>query len=351
MLKGFKEDKKHVLSPVLITVGILISWVAGLLIGVGINNVITRYISYDTEIQYGLLIMAFVLGSAMLGVPIAFWGTRAISNVILNINDTISRVADGDFSARLNPITNNPEINSTVRAFNDMVSQLGAVVVLKNDFIAGFSHEFKTPIVSVKGYAELLEESPNLNAEQREYLRIIKEEAHRLSTLSENVLKLAKLESQSEVENTVFNLSGQLEDCILILDSECKKKNIEIESDFDEVILENDHDLLKEVWINLLNNAVKFTGEGGKIFISVKEVGANAVVTIKDDGVGMSDDVKGKIFEKFYQVDNTHSRQGIGLGLTIVKSILKLTNGNIICNSEPNKGTEMIVSFKKYSEN
>ena len=352
MKKASSKSKRYILSPVFLTVGILVSWVIGIVIGIGINNVIMDYIKYDTEVQYILLLLAFVLASAMLAVPIAFLITKAGTDIIRNVNDTINKVADGDFSARLNPITQNPQINSTVQAFNEMVSQLGAVVVLKNDFIAGFSHEFKTPIVSVKGYAELLEDSPNLNAEQKEYVKIIKKEAQRLSVLSENVMKLAKLESQSEIENTVFSLNGQLEDCILLLDSAFRQRNIEIETEFEEVILENDHDLLKEVWINLLNNAVKFTNDGGRIFISVKQTETSAVVTVKDDGIGMSAETKAKIFEKFYQADNSHvyTQQGIGLGLSIVARILKMTNGKIECNSALGNGTEMTVSFEKYQK-
>ena len=344
-IKKLKFDKrKYIFSPITLTLGVLISWVIGIVVGITINYIIERYVPFDTEIQYVLLIMAFVLGSACVGFPIALLITRKSMNVLDNLNETINKIAECDFNTSLPPISQNEQISMVVNNFNRMIKQLASVSILKNDFISGFSHEFKTPIVSVKGYAELLKDNDNLTQEQKEYVKIIIEESERLSKLSEKTMLLAKLDSQSIVEQQEeFSLSGQIEDCILLLDNSLKEKNIEIESSLEDVNIVSSQDLLKEVWINLLVNSIKYTTSGGKITVSLKVKHNNAVIEIKDNGIGMTDEVKKHIFDKFFQVDNSHSQKGIGLGLSIVLRILELLNGNINCESELNQGTTMTV--------
>lgn len=344
-IKKLKFDKrKYIFSPITLTLGVLISWVIGIVVGITINYIIERYVPFDTEIQYVLLIMAFVIGSACVGFPIALLITRKSMNVLDNLNETINKIAECDFNTSLPPISQNEQISMVVNNFNRMIKQLSSVSILKNDFISGFSHEFKTPIVSVKGYAELLKDNDNLTQEQKEYVKIIIEESERLSKLSEKTMLLAKLDSQSIVEQQEeFSLSGQIEDCILLLDNSLKEKNIEIESCLEDVNIVSSQDLLKEVWINLLVNAIKYTTSGGKITVSLNVKHNNAVIEIKDNGIGMTDEVKKHIFDKFFQVDNSHSQKGIGLGLSIVLRILELLNGNINCESQLNQGTIMTV--------
>ncbi len=344
-IKKIKFDKrKYIFSPITLTLGILISWVIGIVVGITINYVIERYVPFDTEIQYVLLIMAFVLGSGCVGFPIALLITRKSMNVLDNLNETINKIAECDFNTSLPPISQNEQISMVVNNFNRMIKQLSSVSILKNDFISGFSHEFKTPIVSVKGYAELLKDNDNLTDEQKEYVKIIIEESERLSKLSEKTMLLAKLDSQAIIEDKKeFSLNGQIEDCILLLDNKLKEKNIEIESDLQNVNIVSSSDLLKEVWINLLNNSIKYTNDGGRIDVSLKVKHNNAVIVIKDNGIGMTEEVKKHIFDKFFQVDNSHSQKGIGLGLSIVSRILELLEGNINCESALNEGTTMTV--------
>ncbi len=344
-IKKLKFNKrKYIFSPITLTLGILIAWVIGIVFGISINYVIERYVPFDTEIQYGLLILAFVVGSACVGIPIAILITNKSVKVLDSLNETIDKIADCDFNTSLPPISSNEQISMVVNNFNRMIKQLSSVSILKNDFISGFSHEFKTPIVSVKGYAELLRDNENLTDEQKEYVKIIIEESERLSKLSEKTMLLAKLDSQAIIEDKKeFSLDGQIEDCILLFDNKLKEKNIEIETNIDMVEIKSSQDLLKEVWINLLNNSIKYTGDGGKIEVSLKEKHGNAVVTIKDNGIGMTEEVKKHIFDKFFQVDNSHSQKGIGLGLSIVSRILELLNGSINCESVLNEGTIMTV--------
>ena len=338
------KRRKYIFSPITLTLGILISWVVGIVVGITMNYIIERYVPFNTQIQYGLLVLAFVLGSACLGFPIALLITSKSAKIIDNLNETINKIAECDFNTSLPPISQNEQISMVVNNFNRMIKQLSSVSILKNDFISGFSHEFKTPIVSVKGYAELLKDNDNLTDEQKEYVKIIIEESERLSKLSEKTMLLAKLDSQSLIEDKKeFSLNGQIEDCILLLDNSLKEKNIELESDLINVNITSSPDLLKEVWINLLNNSIKYTNEGGKISVALKVKNGNAVVVVKDNGIGMTEEVKKHVFDKFFQVDNSHSQKGIGLGLSIVSRILELVNGAINCESVLNEGTTMTV--------
>lgn len=339
---------KKLLSPIKFIIFILIVWVIGIVLGVGINLIIMKFINFDTNIQYVFLVLAFILASAIIAMPIMFLITRSLTKITNYVNENIDRVANGDYTVKLNHITKNPHINNSIDNFNKMIKQLNSVSILKNDFISGFSHEFKTPIVSIKGYAELLLDANNLDKEQKEYLKIIVDESHRLSKLSENVMMLASLDSQSIITNKkAFSLNGQIENCVLLLDGKLKAKNIDLTLDLDEAIIESDPDLVKEIWINLLYNSIKYVNYNGKIAISLKTNDDSVVVKIIDDGVGMTEETKKHIFDKFYQGDKSHYSKGIGLGLTIVSRILEIIGGKIECESQLNLGTTMTVVLNR----
>lgn len=348
MIKKTKKTKssRYIFSPITLTLGILIAWVIGILCGIGIQYALNAIGPFDTEVQYSLMILAFVLGSALIGFPIALLITRKGVEILDNVNETINKIAVCDFNTSLPPISKNEQISKAVENFNNMIKQLSSVSILKNDFISGFSHEFKTPIVSVKGFAELLSDADNLTAEQKEYVKIIIEESNRLSKLAENSMALAKLDSQTIIEKKQeFSLKDQIEDCVLLLDESFKEKSVDVEMNLEDVSVSTSPDLVKEIWINLLTNAIKYTNDSGKISISLQKQNDMAVVKIKDNGIGMDEEVKKHIFDKFFQVDNSHSQKGIGLGLSIVSRILELINGSIDCESELNKGTTMTVKI------
>ncbi len=347
-MKKIKIKKpQYILSPWRLTMGVLITWVAGIILGIEINSIITKYIKYATSVQYGFLIGSFILASFLIALPITYLVTYNVMKLINTINKKINQIAEGDYTTRLEPITKSPQINTVVNNFNKMVEQLDSVTVLKNDFISGFSHEFKTPIVLLKGYAELLLESKNLTEEEKEYASIIVAESERLSKLSENTLKLAKLDSQSVMlDVSEFSLDGQIEDCILLLDSALKEKNIEVIAKLEKVKYNSEQNLIKEIWINLLANAIKYGKQNGKIEVTLKKEDKEIVVTVKDDGIGMTSEQTAHVFEKFYQADISHASKGLGLGLTIVKRILEIANGTITCESVENEYTIMTVKLK-----
>lgn len=348
MKSKHKITNKSVISPWVLTVAVLAVWVLGIFLGNVINAVTTKYIQIPEGNKNFWIVVIYVTASALVGVGLAFLITKITMGKLSEINESINKIAEGDFTVRMAPITKNPHVNSAITNFNEMVKQLNSVALLKNDFVSSFTHEFKTPISSIKGYAELLECSDNLTKEQKEYLRIIIEESKNLSVLSENSLKLARLDNQEEVsEKQTFSLDGQIEDCVLSLDAQLKEKGVEIDLKLKPIKVNSDLYLLREVWINLLSNAIKYSKKGDKIFVKTYREKDKIVVSIKDSGIGMTEETQKHIFEKFYQADKYYGGKGLGLGLSIVKRILELLSGKIKVDSELGVGTEFRVYLDK----
>lgn len=339
------EKGKSIISPIKLIIGVLGVWVLGIVIGNFINIVTERYVVGEEQRNFWIVIL-YVVISGLIGVGLAMLISHITMGIVRDINININKIAEGDFTARIKPITKNPHINSAVENFNKMVNELNSVALLKNDFVSNFTHEFKTPIASIKGYAELLENSENLTEEQKEFVKIIVEESKNLSVLSETVMKLAKLDSQSELTSVKkFSLDGQLEDCVLLFDTALKEKGIEIELKTIPLRIQNDPYLVREIWVNLIANAIKYSKHGGKIYITLKREKNKVFVLIKDEGIGMSEETQKHIFDKFYQENKRDKNKGLGLGLSIVKRILEITGGTISVSSEMGKGTEFLVCF------
>ena len=283
-------------------------------------------------------ITPIMLLMALISLAVGFVGTiitssfpiKSINHVITQLN----RLADGDFKARLKfgkTMSAHPAIKSVTDSFNKMAEELESTEMLRSDFINNFSHEFKTPIVSIAGFARLLKRD-NLTDEQRaEYIGIIEEESMRLSHMATEVLNLTKLENQAILTDiTEFNLSEQIRSCILLLESKWARKNIEIAPDFDEYTVRANEEMLKQVWINLIDNAVKFSPEYGTVHIGIKKESGGIAVSVSNTGVPILPEDRDKIFNKFYQADRSRSSEGSGVGLAVVKRIIDLHEGSII---------------------
>ena len=218
--------------------------------------------------------------------------------------------------------------------------------MLRADFVDNFSHEFKTPIVSIKGFAEELKHD-DLTPEQRsEYLDIIIHESSRLSQLATNVLNLSRVEKQTILASRErFDLTEQVRRSVLLFESKWEQKRLTLSVELDEVSLVGDEELLSQVWLNLIDNAVKFTPDGGCVDIRLKKSGEMAMFSISDDGYGISEEAQRHIFDKFYQGDLSHASSGNGLGLSIARRIVLLHGGDIRCKSEEGAGTEFTVEL------
>ena len=267
---------------------------------------------------------------------------------ITKLLDATHRISEGDFSVRVkffhifNAVN---EFDVLARDFNKMAEELSSTETMKNDFISNVSHELKTPIAVINSYATIIQ-NPELSEEERvEYAQIIANASSNLSELITSILRLNKLENQQIFpEKKRYDLSEQMCECMLKFESEWEKKNLNIETDISEdIIINADGELLSLVWSNLISNAVKFCDEGDTVYVSLKREGENAVVKIRDTGCGMSEEVMGRIFEKFYQGDTSRATKGNGLGLALVKRVIDITDGEIEVESEEGVGTEFTV--------
>ena len=270
--------------------------------------------------------------------------------------DATQQVAGGDFSVYVPTIHTADRLDYLdvmILDFNKMVEELGSVETLKTDFVSNVSHEMKTPIAVIKNYAELLQMKNASDGEKAEYARNIEEAAGHLSALISNILKLNKLENQRidpEIES--YDLCGQLEECILQYEELWDEKELELEVDMEEkAVIQADPSLMELVWNNLLSNAIKFTEQGGKVTVRQATEAEYVEVSVSDTGCGMSKESIRHIFDKFYQGDTSHSKEGNGLGLALVKRILVLMNGDIQVVSEEGKGSTFTVKLPRRIEN
>ena len=266
---------------------------------------------------------------------------------IRSLNYATGEVSKGNFKIQL-PIPNDFELGSLTAKFNVMVRELNSIETLRNDFISNVSHEIKTPIATIQGFSNLLKDDTLSKEEKDEYLDIIISETSRISNLTSNILKLTKLETQGIItDKTSFYLDEQLRHSVLILQRDLAQKNLDIDIDLDEVQIYSNEELLQQVWINLLSNAIKFTNDGGKISIQLMDTEDTATVKITDNGIGMKAESLNHIFDKFYQEDKSHSSNGNGLGLPLVKRIVDLCDGTIRVKSLLGEGSSFTVELPK----
>ncbi len=273
-----------------------------------------------------------------------FFAGGRIVQPLTSLSHAMQQVQKGDFSVRL-PVQKDNELGQLSNNFNQMVAELGSIEYLQKDFMSNVSHEFKTPIASISGFAKLLKSDDITPEERLEYTDIIIAESQRLSNLSQNILRLSKLENQTRLKNvTPFSLDEQLRMAVLVLEPMWSKKDIQWELELDEITCHGEMELINQVWVNLLSNAIKFSYDGGDI--SVKLYQTDMIkVRIQDHGSGMTQDVQERIFDKFYQGDSSHNDEGNGLGLPLVKRIVELSGGTIHVKSAPKEGSIFTVTL------
>ena len=267
---------------------------------------------------------------------------RIYSRNIQKICRAAQRVADGDYTVRLEVFKDKVfknEIDILKEDFNTMVDELTSIERLRDDFVADVSHEIKTPLSVIQGYAELLR-NPDLSAKKRaEYIQLISDAIQNLTSLVTNILKLNKIENQGIVQKEKFFLDEQIRFCVLNFEDKISDKDIELEIDLEEIVIKTDKALLELVWNNLISNAIKFTDFGGKISLRLKKDNQRISFEIADSGCGMSAETRERIFEKFYQGDSSHSQEGNGLGLALVRQVINKLDGDIAVYSKEGEGS------------
>lgn len=291
-------------------------------------------------------ILVFCVGSLFLGVTIALFVGRLIIVPIQNISNAFGELSRGNFSVRVPENERIAEIREISQRFNAMTFDLSHIETLRSDFVVNVSHEFKTPISAIEGYATLLQ-NPALSAERHEhYVEKILDNSRRLSTLSSNILTLSKLENRQTVPQfSKYRLDEQIRRSILRLENKWAEKQLEFDIDLPLKMYCGCEQLLEQVWSNILDNAIKHSPPGGTIQVNLEQKDSALVVRIADHGDGMSEETQKHIFEKFYQGDSSRRADGNGLGLALVKRILDLVGGTVEVESAPGEGAVFSVTL------
>ena len=285
--------------------------------------------------------------SVIVGTTISLFVGKRILSPLVKLSGALMEVGKGNFNIKLDENKYQvEELKEMSHNFNIMVKELNTIETFRSDFIANVSHEFKTPIAAIDGYTMLLQSDKLTEEEKTEYTKKILNSTKRLSTLITVILQISKLENQGIIaEKNKFKLDEQIRQTLLLFESKWSKKNINLDINLDPITFNGNEELLMQVWINILSNAIKFTPNNGTITCTLKQSDSWAIATISDNGVGMSEEVQKHIFDKFYQGDKSHSSEGNGLGLALVKRIIDLCDGKIEVKSECGNGSTFIMKF------
>lgn len=284
-------------------------------------------------------LMSF-LSSLAFSIALSLFLWSKILCPIGSISLAAKQVADGDFSVHVPNSKSLQAICELTDNFNRMVQELNSIESLRNDFVTTVSHEFKTPLAAIEGYATLLQDPSLSEADRNEYTRIIIDSTRQLTTMTGNILLLSRLEKQEIVTGrTTFSLDEQIRQAILLLEPLWEKKHLNLDIDLTACKFYGNCEMLQQVWINLLQNAIKFTPAGGMLSAKLVITGDKVRVSIRDTGVGMDDATMKRIFEKFYSRNSDPNEKGNGLGLSITKRIIDLMHGTIKVSSQVDEGS------------
>ncbi len=263
-----------------------------------------------------------------------------------SIYEAVDKISSGDYEVYLDDVS--ARFRRVAQALEAVALALKRSEETKNDFINDFSHELKTPIVSIRGFAKLIAKGQVTKEEEKEYLDVIVSESDRLIDLTASTLMLDRLSNERlDVVYSEFDLSETLRKCILVLQSAWEKKNIEVETDAGDCRIDSNEELMSQLFINILDNAVKFTPEGGKVEVKLVETNKEAIVKIKDNGIGMDEETRRRMYDKYFRAEKSRTSHGNGLGLATVKRIAELLDLKIDVVSAPGEGAEFTVTHKK----
>jgi len=343
--RGKPHKKKMIASLVaMIFLIMLISMVIAGIVSILLMK--TNIIPAIYENRFIPLILYMLLASLFTGTLLACISGKRFLCQINELAEFAKEVAAGNFDVRMTD-GKTREIELITNSMNEMVKELSNIETLRSDFVSNISHEFKTPVSSIRGFARRLKKDTLTDEQRNEYIDIIISVSERLARLSGNVLLLSSLENTDKVvEEAEYSLDEQIRKTILSLEPQLQHKKLELDVRLESARIIANDEMLSHLWINLLENAIKFSPDNGTISVTLGVVGGNAVVTISDMGMGMDDEVKKHIFDKFYQGDHSRATEGNGLGLSLARRILELEGGKIEVDSENGKGSCFKVSLR-----
>jgi signal transduction histidine kinase len=296
--------------------------------------------------QHGLSLIVFAVASIIVGTVFSHIFGRRPLDMIRAIDNATKEVVKGNFNIQLNEEIPAAELRSMAQNFNAMVRELSNTEIFRTDFVENVSHEFKTPLSAIEGYVMLLQNKSLSEEKRAEYTNRILLNTRRLSSLTGNILLLSRLENQElEVKKETYSLDEQLREIILLFETQWTEKNLEMDIDLCSVDYTGNQEMLLQVWQNIFENAMKFVPQGGQIRVLLRKKENCVKVSIVDNGIGMSEDVLARIYEKFYQADSSRTSVGNGLGLTLAKRIVDLHGGKIEVSSKVRKGTSFTVTL------
>ncbi len=307
------------------------------------------YIAIDPRDRH-IPLFVFAVGSLLVGTVIAVFVGKLIIRPVQSIGNAFDELSRGNFDVKVSEEQRIAEIREMAQRFNTMVYDLSHIETLRRDFVANVSHEFKTPISSIEGYATLLQNHKLSQEKQDRYIEKILENSRKLSSMSGNILLLSKLENQETVLNlSEYRLDEQIRQCVLMLENKWTLKQIEFDIDMPKITYYGSQALLDQVWLNIIDNAIKHSPDRSCIGIKLTQRAGLLCVSVTDNGDGMTKEVQKHIFEKFYQADRSRTSEGNGLGLALVKRIVDLCKGTITVSSAPDCGSTFTVELPDIS--
>ena len=339
------RSRTNILISLLMIVTLILSLVLSALIrnGVIFLRTPTQYMWFGFAFRDILLLVLVIVGMVISVVSVS----RSTTQPIRKVTDAMKRVAAGDFNVQVSLRQENvEEFGMLQNGFNMMVDDLKGNAYLRQNFMSNVSHELKTPLSIINGYARLMEEGGVSHEDCMEYAGYISRESDRLIRLTSDMLRLSRIDGAgAKLTKSDFALDEQIRSAILLLEPRWNSKNIDVSADLQEVRYSGDADLLSQVWLNLVGNAVKYTPDGGKIEVSLTSEKDGVSVSVADSGIGMSEETMDHMFEMFYQGDESHQKDGSGLGLAIVKRIVELHVGSVSAVSSPGAGSVFTVKL------
>ena len=325
------------------------------LVGSLLSTALAMFIVWLLNRRFGVWLgmpytIRVLLISILSGAAIAVGLSKIFVSPMMKLGDAMRKVAGGDFTVRLDCTSKIRDVREVYGSFNTMVKELGNTETLQTDFVSNVSHEFKTPINAIEGYASLLQDSQLTDEQKNAYIDKIIFNTRRLSDLVGSILLLSKVNNQTiSLKASTFRLDEQVRQSRLALESKWEKKEIEFDIDLDEIEYTGYENLLSHVWLNLIDNAVKFSPQNGQIRIRLKQPDGSVTFSIWDNGLPIPEADIDSIFNKFYQGDNSHASEGNGLGLALVRKIVAAAHGTINVTSSEDAGTEFVVALPNSS--
>lgn len=337
-----KEQRNRFSLRTRLTALVTLEMLVCILVAYGLDLLFNNVFPWKVPLELELLCVCLLVG-----ILVTSQLSKYCFNPIKKLRGAMDQVAEGDFSVRLDDKSTSKEIMEIYTGFNLMAHELSATEILQSDFVSNVSHEFKTPINAIEGYSTLLQDSDNLDENQREYVEKILLNTQRLSSLVGSVLLLSKLENQQiPSHQTQYRLDEQIRQSVVALEPAWEQKDIEFDLELERVSYLGNEPMMRHVWDNLISNAIKFSPAGSTVKLQLTKKPKKLIFTIEDQGPGLTQEAQKHIFDKFFQADNSHKQEGNGLGLALVKRILTIEQGQITAENLPQGGCRFTVTLR-----